>query len=219
MDCDQAKHLMPAHLGGIDTPAEWQALRHHLRSCPACQAEAEGFTETWNALATLPDAEVPARVWQRIQSRLPVPVGRAARNIPWAAAAAVLGVLVSIAASWLLPYERAVRLCSERLRDFFAAPLPDPATAFGVGILYGLLPLGLTTLVAARWLSHTGRHPGICTGLLFGGLVVPYVIIACGGLPALFTAALMAGILAGGLAGGPAGIWAGGKFLRPARAT
>ncbi len=221
MDCGQARRLMAAHLAGSDIPDEWQALRHHLRSCPACRGEAAAFLSTWDALAALPELEVPGAAWGRIQATLPTPQVRQAHQTPWLAPAttAAVAVLVSIAASLLLPYERAVRLCSDGLSRLVSpAGLPDPAAFFVVGFLYGLLPLGLVALCAARRLAGAGGYPGLSAGLAFGTLALPYVLIACGGLPAISTAALLSGILAGALAGGPAGLWAGGKFLSPAPA-
>ena len=221
MDCEQARELMVPHLAGSDTREERQGLQHHLQSCPACRAEADALIRTWNALAGLPDADAPAGVWERILARLPA-LQPASQPFPWPAIAgtAIAGLVVSIAASWLLPYERIVSLCADALRRFSGrAALPDPMVFFGVGILYGLFPLGLAALAGARWLLRAGRHPGIGAGLLFGVLVLPYVILACSALPGGFTAALMAGILAGALAGGPVGTWAGAKCLRQARAV
>ncbi len=205
MDCSEARLLMGPH----------------LHSCPACRAETGALTRTWNALESLPDAEVPARVWDRIRANLPVP-GRAPRPSFWPATAgtAALGLVVSILAAPLLPYERAVALCSEGLRGVLATSLPDPAVFFAVGFLYGLLPLGAAALVAScrlpHWAQWEGR-PGIASGLVFSGLALPYAIIACSGLPVAFIGALVAGIVAGALAGGPGGVWAGGRFLSAAK--
>lgn len=218
MDCDQARLVMVAHLSRVEAEAGevGEALQLHLRACPDCRTEAEALARTWEALGQLPDTEVPPLVWNRIQAALPSasPVPRATA---WAAVAATaaLGLLLSIAASWLLPYERAVALCSETLRGLLAASLPDPAMFFAVGLLYSLVPLGTAAAVAARRLLCGPGHPGLVTGLVFTGLALPYVVIACIGLPVAFTAALMTGILAGALAGGSVGIWAGGRFLAP----
>ncbi len=221
MDCDHVRPLMTAHLGGSETPEEWEGLRHHLRCCPPCRAEAEGLIGTWNALAELPDADAPAGVWERIQSALPAPITRPVRRTPWIAhaATAAIAALVSVAASLLLPYERAVRLCSDGLNRLIPpAALPDPALFFVVGLVYGLVPLGLVALAAARRLTGAGGHPGLGAGLLFAALAFPYVLIACSGLPGTLATALLAGIAAGALAGGPAGVWVGNKFLAPAGA-
>jgi hypothetical protein len=212
--------MMVTDLSREVTTEERAALRAHLRSCPECTTEAEALARTWGALGSLPEAEVPAGIWERVQAKLPAPAERLAARRPWPAAVvtAGLGILISIAASWALPYERAVSVCSEALRSFplFAA-LPDPAVTFVVGILYGLLPLGLAAVVVGCRLSGAGGHPGMGAAVLFGAVAVPYVLIACAGLPASFTAVLTAGILAGALTGGPAGTWAGGKLLAPAR--
>ncbi len=222
MDCRQARELMAPHLARDGTPKEWRALGHHLHSCPSCRTEAEALTQTWNGLAALPEAEVPAGVWERIQAQIPAPVPRPARPAPWVApaATAVAALVVSIAASLVFPYEAAARLCNEGLRRLLpAAALPDPAAFFAVGLLYGLLPLAVAAVAAAPRLFRTGGHPGIRTALIFCVLALPYIILACVGLPGALTAALIGGILAGALAGGPAGFWAGRKFFRPAPAT
>ena len=220
MDCSRARELMVPHLAGSAAQAEWESLRQHLRVCASCRAEADGLVQTWNALAALPDDQVPAGVWERIQAQLPVPMRPVAQKYPWAAASATaaLAVLVSVAASLLLPYERVAALCSDALRGFLPPSPIDPAAFFTVGFFYGLLPLGLTALAAARWLAGTGRrHPGLGAAVIFSVLSVPYVIIACSGLPAPVTASLMVGILAGALVGGPAALWAGERFLAPAQ--
>ena len=219
MDCRQARELMVPHLAESDTEAEWEGLHQHLRVCASCRVEADGLIQAWNALAALPDDQVPAGVWERIQAHLPVPLKPVAKKFPWAAAGvtAALGALISIATSLLLPYERAAALCSDALRGFLPPSPIDPAAFFTVGFLYGLLPLGLTALAATRWLAGTGgRHPGLGAAVIFSVLSVPYVIIACSGLPAPFTASLLVGILAGALAGGAAGLWAGERFHAPA---
>lgn len=218
MDCQQARLVMVAHLSGGEAAEQWEALQLHLQACPDCRAEAETLARTWDALGQLADAEVPPGVWERIQAALlsarPAPLPPA---WPAVAATAALAVLLSIGASRLLPYERAVALCSETLRGLLAASLPDPALFFAVGLLYGLLPLGVAAaVVAPRLLLKSGR-PGLVAGLVFTGLALPYVVIACIGLPAAFSAALMVGILAGALAGGPAGLWAGGRLLALAK--
>lgn len=216
MDCGQARLVMVAHLSRSEAAEQGEALQLHLQACPGCGTEAEALARTWDALGQLSDAEVPPGVWDRIQATLP-----SARRAPcptaWPAAAgtAALGLLLSIAASRLLPYERAVALCSETLRGLLAASPPDPAMFFAVGLLYSLVPLGTAAAVAARRLLRGPGHPGLVTGVVFTGLALPYVVIACLGLPVAFTAALMTGILAGALAGGSLGIWAGGRFLTP----
>ncbi len=216
MDCGQARLGMVAHLSRSEAAEQREALQMHLQACPGCRTEAEALARTWDALGQLADAEVPPEVWERIQAAL-LSARPAPRPPAWpaAAATAALAALLSIAASWLLPYERAVALCSETLRGLLAASLPDPAMFFAVGLLYSLLPLGTAAAVAARRLLRGAGHPGLVTGLVFTGFALPYVVIACIGLPVAFTAALMTGILAGALAGGSLGIWAGGRFLTP----
>lgn len=217
MECGQARLAIVADLSQAGAEGQGEALGHHLQACPDCRQEAAALTRTWHALGQLPDAEVPGGIWDRIQAALPSPQPVVAPRVwPAAVATAALGVLFSIAASWLLPYERAVRLCSEALRGVLAASLPDPAVFFVVGLLYGLLPLGLAATAAAPRLVRGSGRPGVVAGLIFTGLALPYVVVACIGLPAAFTAALLAGILAGALAGGPAGLWAGGRLCAAA---
>ena len=216
MDCSHVKLLMAADLSRDATTEERETLLVHLRSCPECNTEVEAFARTWEALATLPDAELPENVWGRIQAHLPEPEPiRRSNAWPATAGAAALGLFASVLASWLLPFERAARICAEGLRGVFDAALPDPVVFFGVGFLYGLLPLGLAAAALAPRLSRGRGHPGLAVGAAFSVLAIPYAVIACGGLPAVFIAALLAGIVAGALAGGPGGVWAGSKLRMP----
>src|SRR5574337_1155633 len=98
---------MVVHLSRSEAGEEREALQLHLQACAGCRTEAQALGRTWDALGQLPDAEVPPGVWDRIQAALPS-TRLAPRPTAWLATAgtAALGLLLSIGASWLLPYER-----------------------------------------------------------------------------------------------------------------
>ena len=216
MECNEAHLVLTARLAGGDSVQEWEAVQDHLRFCTACRADADALARTWDLLGALPDSPVPHAAWKRIEVRLPAP-RPADRARSWAAAAgaAALAALISVTGAWLLPYERAVRLCSETLRDLIATSIPDPAVFFTVGFLYALLPLAFATLATAGWLVRAGTYPGLRAGILSGILLLPYVVVACADLALAQATALLAGILAGAVAGGSAGVWAGSRLVAP----
>jgi hypothetical protein len=58
MRCEEIHAQLSDHLAGTLPPDESGAVAEHLRTCPACAAEADGLDDTWQMLGTVP-AERP----------------------------------------------------------------------------------------------------------------------------------------------------------------
>jgi anti-sigma factor RsiW len=59
MTCEETTPLLMDRLQGDLAPAAEEQLAAHLATCPACRAEVEAMTETWNSLGSLDDEQVP----------------------------------------------------------------------------------------------------------------------------------------------------------------
>jgi len=220
MQCQDAQALMTAYLGDEVVSIERREFEEHFTNCACCREELAAFREAWDRVGRWPVPAVDPRVERDLLARVEeeaaslVPRLRLTATILSAAAA----VLLSIAASVFLPYERAFQLCREALKGFSAfAGLPDSTLFFIAGAFYGLIPLLLVGLVAAHLIGGTGAlWHGTVTGVAFALLMTPYVLIVCSALPGIFTAAILAGIGLGGLSGSAGGLWLGSRARRPA---
>lgn len=70
MSCEQLSELLPDYWAGRLTDADRQALEAHLADCPACRAEAESLTSTWQALGALAADEPSAALRGRFDAML-----------------------------------------------------------------------------------------------------------------------------------------------------
>jgi hypothetical protein len=121
-------------------------------------------------------------------------------------------VALSIGNSVLLPYEVAFQWCSRTLRAYsLFADVSDTSFFFVVGIFYGLVPLLVVGLLSGWLLRTRPLIHGTAASLAFGVIILPYVIIVCSALPAVFTFSLTVGIILGALSGGVGGFWAGAQ--------
>ena len=59
MTCDETTPLLMDRLQGDISPESEQRLAAHVATCPACRAEVDAMTETWDSLGTLDDEQVP----------------------------------------------------------------------------------------------------------------------------------------------------------------
>jgi hypothetical protein len=207
VDCTGAKERMTPALAGELTSEERDALFLHLEGCRVCRGEYEDLKRMWEILGLWTDVTPPetldalvleqvrsvAQSWKVWSLRL----GRAAAPVALAAA------LLMLLAAWLLPYEEAAVWCSVALSAAGLPSLPDAAAFFVVGLLYASIPL-LTTWCFLGKARHI-PEAGIAASLLYGGVVLPYVIFRCLHLEPLLAAGLIVGTLAGAMAGGLGG--------------
>lgn len=70
MSCEQLSERLPDYWAGRLTDADRQALEAHLADCPACRAEAESLTSTWQALGALAADEPSAALRGRFDAML-----------------------------------------------------------------------------------------------------------------------------------------------------
>ncbi|HSC14039.1 MAG TPA: zf-HC2 domain-containing protein [Gammaproteobacteria bacterium] len=59
MTCEETTPLLMDRLQGDISPENEQLLAAHMATCPACRAEVDAMTETWDSLGTLDDEQVP----------------------------------------------------------------------------------------------------------------------------------------------------------------
>lgn len=220
MQCQDAQALMTAYLSDEVVSIERREFEEHFTTCACCREELASFRESWERLGQWPVPAMDSRIERDLLARVEqeaATLGPRLRPVA-TALAAVAAVLLSIAASVFLPYERAFQLCREGLKGFSVfAGLPDSTLFFIAGIFYGVIPLLLVGLVSARLMGGAGAGlNGTATGVAFALLMAPYVLIVCSALPGAFTAAILGGIALGGLSGSAGGLWLGSRARRPA---
>jgi predicted anti-sigma-YlaC factor YlaD len=59
MTCEETTPLLMDRLQGDISPDDEQRLAAHVATCPACRAEVDAMTETWDSLGSLDDEQVP----------------------------------------------------------------------------------------------------------------------------------------------------------------
>ena len=103
MNCDKVKELLWAYLENKTTAAETAEIETHLEGCAACREELAQQKEIKNALASLPDEELPegyhTELMQKLQAERKVVPFPAKKKHGWKQmsmiAAAVLVVVVA----------------------------------------------------------------------------------------------------------------------------
>ena len=103
MNCDKVKELLWAYLENKTTAEETAEIETHLEGCAACREELAQQKEIKNALASLPDEELPkdyhTELMQKLQAERKVVPFPAKKKHGWKQmsmiAAAVLVVVVA----------------------------------------------------------------------------------------------------------------------------
>jgi anti-sigma factor RsiW len=81
MTCEETTPLLMDRLQGSLSPEGEQRLAEHVASCPACRAEVDAMTETWDSLGSLDDEDVPhERLRARFHAGLAAYEERASRH-------------------------------------------------------------------------------------------------------------------------------------------
>ena len=101
--------LISGHLDGCNTPEEERALQEHLAQCPDCRQALEEYERIDALLRSMPPAEVPEGLTERIMQAVEAEPRRSApakkRKLPFGfatAAAAVAAVLIlAVSSGWL----------------------------------------------------------------------------------------------------------------------
>lgn len=204
MDCAEVRELYLGHLAAHQPPPE--ALARHLETCSACPQELQDLVATWTALGGLPLIAPEPRVGRTLRRRLRWEATREgiASVESWqrAAFAGVVGFVVSVLLSLVVPYDAMVRLCE----SIGLSSLPSPVAYLMAGVLYGLLPMTLGTALGARTTAFFGLPETLEAAFVFMMVLVPYVILRCAEFPAALLVGFIGGISLGAVGGGVAGI-------------
>lgn len=207
MDCDAVR---AAYLESLVERAATgtEAVVRHIETCPGCRDEIRALGAVWEALGALPLAEPSAEARRGLIRRLrwaaAVEPLRSIESWQQAALAGVVGFLVSVLFSLLVPYEAMVAAC-----ESVAAALPTGVAYLMGGFLYGLAPMAIAVAVQARRQVTSGIVAALEAPFVFLVALVPYVVIRCAEFPPALLAGFVAGLATGAVLGGGAGAWLG----------
>src|SRR5262244_1879295 len=100
MSCERPPAQLYLYLDGELAPPEAGEMAQHLQTCPACQAEVAAHRRLQGLLrTTLPEDEVPERLWPALHQRLVqealAMAPRPARR-PWRRLGLSLGALAAL---------------------------------------------------------------------------------------------------------------------------
>ena len=75
MDCHKIKEIIPNYLDQELSSDDHRLVEAHLRTCPACMAEARAVEESWEVLGELdeiePDPQYLVRFWRALDAQMP----------------------------------------------------------------------------------------------------------------------------------------------------
>jgi predicted anti-sigma-YlaC factor YlaD len=205
VECEQARDEFLGRLtGGAEDP--WApSVRHHIEGCGGCREELEALGHTWAILAQLPDVvpgqDVRRQLLRRVKRQL---VKESILTIEgWVPAvlAAVLGVGLSLALAWLVPYTRLVSVCREALQ----VSEPHVAPYLLAGMAYGV-PLMLGAWMLGRRLLGVGALGGLEASVVFLALLAPFVLAGCREFAPVLQAVFVGGMALGATASSVAGL-------------
>lgn len=110
MSCDRARRLFGACWDDELTHAEREWLEKHLAACPRCRDEYDAFSRALELVGTLPRAEAPPDLVDRVVARsrrsAAVPDVLDPRPTPWAPAVAAAAAVVVLALAMMLALPR-----------------------------------------------------------------------------------------------------------------
>jgi len=168
MTCEETTALLMDRLQGDISPENEQLLAAHVATCPACRAEVDAMTETWESLGTLDDEQVPhERLRARFHAGLAAYEARESRHwtervfgswwpqqpllqMGLAAALAIVGVLVG----QQLPSSS----------DDQIAELRNEVRAVGIALLDH--QSASERLLGVKWAQGTAQAPEVINALL-----------------------------------------------------
>ena len=168
MTCEETTALLMDRLQGDIAPENEQRLTAHIATCPACRAEVDAMTETWESLGALDDEQVPhERLRARFHAGLAAFEERESRHwterlfgsfwpqqpvlqMGLAAALALVGVLVG----QQLPSQR----------DTEDAALRDEVRLVGIALLDH--QSASERLLGVQWSRGTSQAPEVVAALL-----------------------------------------------------
>jgi anti-sigma factor RsiW len=145
MTCEETTPLLMDRLQGDLSPAGEEQLTAHLATCPACRAEVEAMTETWDSLGSLDDEQVPhERLRARFHAGLAAYEARESRH--WSERL--------FASWWPLPSSS----------DNEIAELRSEVRAVGIALLDH--QSASERLLGVKWAQGTAQAPEVIDALL-----------------------------------------------------
>jgi hypothetical protein len=213
MDCQTARELYVAGLLS-SSPASEEATQHGA-ACEVCREEFRGLAATWAALGELgpiaPSPEADGRIRRRLQ--LEAARGTLGSLAAWqrAALVGVVGFVVSLGLSLVVPYDTMVELC----RELGSALVPEPGAYLAAGFLYGLVPMVVGVSLLRKHRAVTTVLGALEATAVFLVVLLPYVVALCGSFPLAFLVGFLGGITVGAVGGSLTGVWVSRWPLAP----
>ena len=205
MECKTVRELYVAALA--DAVSASEDVDRHMASCQACSEELRGLAATWAALGDLPLVEPRPELARRLRRRLRVEAGRetlvSLAHWQQAALVGVVGFLLSVLFSLLVPYDTMASSCADAVRKV----LPTPGAYLVAGVLYGLVPLAIGSWLQARLAGRQTALGALESVVIFLGILAPYVLVRCAEFPVALLLGFLGGITLGAVAGAAAGTW------------
>ncbi len=206
MECervmDQLLALLPAG-GEVFWP---EPLARHLEACAGCRAEWEALNRTWSLLGQWPEAspaaEIRARLIRGARRQLLKESVLSVGGWTPAVLAAVIGVVLSLGLSFLVPYSFLISLCREALR----VSDPHAAPYLLAGMVYGV-PLALGVWILRKRALSDALVGSLEASLLFLVILAPYVIAQCREFAPALQVAFVSGMAGGAVVSSFAGLW------------
>jgi hypothetical protein len=130
-ECDFMREAMPLLLTESLDPVRREQTHQHIERCSICNAEWDGYRQTWRVLGDMPEVEVPARVRERFMTAaglISTNVVPFRRRLPlkWIAQAAAVAVIAG--GSYMAGHRAPVTLQPTPATDAGAQVRPIAAT-------------------------------------------------------------------------------------------
>ncbi len=206
MNCEQVRDQFLAGLPAGEQ-AQWpEPVARHLEGCAGCQAELGALGQSWALLGRWPEASpgeaIRVRVIRRVRRQLLRESVLTVNGWTPAVLAAVIGVVLSLGLSFLVPYAFLVSVCRQALR----ASDPHAAPYVLAGMVYGV-PLALGVRILHKRALRGALVGSLEASLLFLVILAPYVIAQCREFAPALQVAFVSGLAGGAVVSSFAGLW------------
>lgn len=220
MECKHAADLARLFADKDITTDEARRIEHHSRQCLLCRRHLQGLQEGWSLLdgwkLEKPSSETKHRlmaaVLEEIEKQVCTALGRILKKASLFSSA-LAAATVSLIIALLVPFDKAVKLCEFNIATGgFLALFPRQGVFFGLGLVYGMVPVAIWEICRLAW---RGYHPpvgGFLRAAVFSGFLVPLLILRCSELAAGLLLSMAIGIAAGCVSGGGATPWVIRRF-------
>jgi hypothetical protein len=214
MDCELIKANIPSLLAEELPADERNRVLRHLEECTVCHQEMAELEKTW-ALMDQWETEGPSST---IKSRIMAFAREELESVKitwWLSFArsfifqTVLGALgFSMIIYLALPYNKIINLCETLiLNEAFLALFPRGVVYFILGLIYGLVPISISSICFLKPFKKNPMIMGLGAGVVFAAFLVPFFILQCPGFEVGLIVIMALGIVSGSLSGGTGTIW------------